>query len=342
MRKQSFLLLTPLLLSLMPCCCGTEPISKEKALARIESCLHWWDSSNRACADLNANIDVLINAYKNNDKSALRELLKFPYLTNFFDDALLSDPSGFLSAVKVLPEDRQNAISAGLAGEQFRTLPKARFVTIKAVLEAVPSDSPNRAIADTCLKALNEHNASLFVDYFPPGTFTGRDAGFITDWYSGVLYGFNETPLWRSSPKDEATWRFTYIGAWGGSRIVTLTMGNNGVGTIRAKWRDQAELGKPAEPGKLRMTDSIAVSADKLDRFLEALRQAQFWELPAQAPTSGFDGAEWLLEGAQDGHYHVVVRWCPGFESKDAQTLSFSQACRLLLEYAGHDIGPTC
>jgi hypothetical protein len=286
MKMRAHLLAVASLVTLCQLLYAAKPASKEQAIARIESCLRRWDSSNRACSDPNANIGVLIGAYKNGDKSVLPEILKFSYLTNFFGDALLSDPNSFLSTVNTLPSGRQNAIATGLAGEQFRTLPKERFLAIRAVLEGVPSDSPNRSLADACIGALDEHNVSLFVDYFPPDAFTGRAAGFITDRYSRALYGFGEKPLWRDSPSAEETWRFTYLGAWGGSRTVSLSVHTNGAGAVCLKWRD------PGESGNLRTTGPIEVSADQVNRFLEAVREAEFWTAPTQIPSDGLDGAD--------------------------------------------------
>jgi len=315
------------------------PASEEKAIARIENCLRQSDSSKRACADLNANIDVLIRAYRNGDKAVLSEIFKFSYLTSFFDDTLLSDTDGFLSAVNRLPTDRQNAIAAGVAGEQFRTLPKARFVAIKAALEAVPQNSPNRVLADTCLKALLEHNASLFVDYFPRDTFTGPGADLMTLWYSQVLYAFGEAPLWRDAHNAEETWRFTLMGAWGQSRTVTLSVHSSGAGSVRLKWRDR----DPNGVGKVQVADSVGISADQIHVFLETLKHAQFWNAPPEIPDGGFDGAEWVLEGVREGRYHLVSRWCPGaFESQPSEVRAFAKACRLLLEYAGHPYKPDC
>lgn len=336
MKMRAHLLAAVPLLLLCELVFAAKPTSKQQAIARIESCLRRWDSSNRACSDLNANIDVLIGEYKKGDKSVLSEILKFSYLTNFFDDALLSDPNGFLSAVNALPSVRQDAIATGLAGEQFRTLPKERFLEIRSALAGIPSDSPNRSLADTCIKALDEHNVSLFVDYFPADTFSGRAAGFITDRYSRALYGFGERPLWRDSPIAEETWRFTYLGAWGGSRTVSLSVHTNGAGAVYFKWRAPGESGEP------RTTGPIEVSKDQVNRFLETVREFEFWTAPTQVPSDGLDGAEWLLEGKNTDQYHIVTRWCPGIESKTPQTLAFARACRLLLEYAGHPIGPSC
>lgn len=333
MRKRCCLALTGLLLATSATCRVTEPISKERALARIDACLQKNEASARECADLKANINVLIDAYKSNDKSVLPALLRFDYLTDFFDDALLSDPGGFLSTVGALSRDRQNAVFAGMAGPQFGTLPRERFLAIKAALEDIPSDSPNRSIAETCLKSLKEHNASLFIDYFPPDTFTGPTAVFITDWYSRVLYGLGEKSLWRETQDTEETWRFTHIGAFSSPRTVTLTIHSDGTGSVCPKLRDETK-------GDVQMGDPVGLSAKQVDHFLAVLGRAKFWTAPTQIQSRGHDGAEWVLEGTKQGQYHIVTRWCPGPESPEV--LAFAEACRLLLEYAGQPYKGSC
>lgn len=317
-------------------------ISKESALARLHSCTQGkW--SDRNCSNLNVYINVLIDAYRSGDRSVLPELLNFSYLTEFFDDTLLSDPDGFLSALRTLPAGCQEAAADGASGPQFQTLRTSRFLALKAVLEAVPASSPNRVPADICLRALKEHNASLFVDYFPPDTFTGPAATFTTEWFSRVLYGFDESPLWRNSPDSEETWRFTYIGAWGRSETVTLSVRSDGTGRAQVKWRDPA-TGDPPETGSLRVPGPVEVSADQVKRFLDTLNQAEFWEAPSEVRSKslGQDGAEWLLEGVRGSRYHLVTRWCPGVESRSVQSLAFADACRLLLEFVSHPFKGEC
>lgn len=44
---------------------------------------------------------------------------------------------------------------------------------------------------------------------------------------------------------------------------------------------------------------------------LYQLENENFWELPTKKETLGFDGAQWVIEGLQDGKYHLVDRWTP-------------------------------
>ena len=36
-----------------------------------------------------------------------------------------------------------------------------------------------------------------------------------------------------------------------------------------------------------------------------------FWKLPSIQEDRGVDGAQWIIEGARNGTYHIVDRWSP-------------------------------
>ena len=93
---------------------------------------------------------------------------------------------------------------------------------------------------------------------------------------------------------------------------------------------------------KLEMDDSRTVSAVQVNQFFSALAKANFWRLPAEKPSDGEDGAEWILEGVQNGQYHIVSRWCPATQTRDPQALAFADAARLLLEFSGHKYNGDC
>jgi len=159
--------------------------------------------------------------------------------------------------------------------------------------------------------------------FFPPDTFTGPAASETNYWYSSVLSSLGEAPLWRRSPDAEETWRFTYIGSWGGTRTATLSIHCTGAGSVRYKCLGVDQV------------LSTQASANQVFSFFDMLRRAEFWDAPTEIRTEGCDGAQWLLEGIKEGRYHLVARWSPGFESQAPQILAFAKACRLLLEYAG-------
>ena len=90
--------------------------------------------------------------------------------------------------------------------------------------------------------------------------------------------------------------------------------------------------------------DTVPVTPEKIARFSTALAKADFWNMLPDEPSRGLrlDGAEWILEGVQDGKYHIVVRWCPAARSASSQALAFADAARLLLEFAGQKFKGDC
>jgi len=103
------------------------------------------------------------------DKAVLPTLFRFTYLTDFYDEALLSDPEGFLTAMTHLSPKEQQAVAAGIAvGMTFELHGVERFKAIRELPANVPEASPTKAVAEVSLKIVESKNAAFFVNYFPP------------------------------------------------------------------------------------------------------------------------------------------------------------------------------
>src|SRR5581483_6709683 len=117
-------------------------------------------------------------------------------------------------------------------------------------------------------------------------------------------------------------------GAFTGPKSATLTVLPDGSGTISMKSlsisRDDLQSFEPK-----------TISSEQVSSFLGELKRADYWRMSADPLRSADDGAEWILEGVQNGQYHVAVRWCPA-ESSDAQGQAFAGAAKMLLQFAGH------
>ena len=77
---------------------------RDKALQGINTCLRRNEVSSRECKHLNRDVETLVDVYRGGDKSVLLTLFQFTYLTDFYDEALLSDSHSFLTAMTQLPE----------------------------------------------------------------------------------------------------------------------------------------------------------------------------------------------------------------------------------------------
>lgn len=69
------------------------------------------------------------------------------------------------------------------------------------------------------------------------------------------------------------------------------------------------------EPGPPRRRFARVISTEEWKVFESALAEAAFWKLPtlpqSQEIEVAFDGADWVVEGVQDGRYHIVSRHGP-------------------------------
>jgi hypothetical protein len=304
---------------------------RDSALKRIQACERSKEAFSRACSTKKSDAQLLAELYRKGDKSVLPTLLRLKYLSDFYDEALSADPDGFLDALGDLPQSDRDEVALAMAGGAFKPLEKKRFENVRLILLAIPDSSPRHTLAAKCLKTVEGNNASLFLDYFPPGTFASRAAHFQLFWYSRDLYSLGEMPLWPSSASAPIVYRFTLLGSFSEPQTVILTISSDGSGKLKFKRLDS---GRDA----FAVNESSALSSEQVASFLWTLKQADFWRMPAESPRGGLDGAEWILEGAEAGTYHVAVRWCPGSGSEKSQSAAFANAARLLLELAGHKL----
>ena len=96
--------------------------------------------------------------------------------------------------------------------------------------------------------------------------------------------------------------------------VVRLTIGTDGIGEVVAKVAQSARF-----PDVLTVNRTAAVSSADVNEFLKLLTDSGFWLKPVQAPLDiervvmGEPG--WMLEGSNEGSYHVVWRNTSGLTS---------------------------
>src|SRR5260370_19702425 len=81
------------------------------------------------------------------------------------------------------------------------------------------------------------------------------------------------------------------------------------------------------------------VPEDRVSDFLKHLNRAHFWEMPTESQHRDFDGAEWILEGVQDGKYHIAGRWCPNLSEQSPDDGAFADPARLWFQSWGPSKG---
>jgi hypothetical protein len=106
--------------------------------------------SGRQCKKLGANVQALVQVYKQGDKRVLPTLFKFAYLGDFQDETLLEDPAGFPSAL-----GQENDQMCGCCGTRWRDVRPSKQRTIRSAAEhssQIPDTDANQRTAQFCIK----------------------------------------------------------------------------------------------------------------------------------------------------------------------------------------------
>ncbi len=157
--------------------------------------------------------------------------------------------------------------------------------------------------------------------FFPGGGFSDFEA----NWYGEALTRMEEPPL-AGSPRELKVFRFMLLPTWGHPVAVRLTI-RDGQGTIEAK-----RLGGFGgyDPGMLVDSGSVSLSDAQVTAFLTLFGKLGFERLGTRDRERGKDGSEWILEAAENGSYHVVVRWSPRDGTAKRGLTDFVAACEWL------------
>ena len=182
--------------------------------------------------------------------------------------------------------------------------------------------SASFTLAQQCRKDLEDTNATLIFTYFPPNTFHGRAGDFMVHWYSSVLYGLEEKPLWPPNPK-QVTYRFAWMRSFHDQVSITMDVQPKGDGQLRLHIYHRV-------PQHLE-SSTQTLNKEQVGRVVSLIEEANFWKMTTEGKgPQGMDGAEWVLEGVQDGQYHIVTRW-------DASGTPFGKALLELLQLSNYN-----
>jgi len=176
--------------------------------------------------------------------------------------------------------------------------------------------------------------------YFPVGVFDkqtvhGSPRGA---WYGRELAAMNEPSLFESrDDKKLHAYRFLWLRSFHRPVSVRLSINSGGDGFVVTKMTD----GKGGRGGKLIVDSKINLDRSHIEEVMEKLQALNFWSMQTEessgtaerrdalgqskATIPHVDGAQWILEGAQNGKYHVVDRWSPGDSA-------YARFCKHLLE----------
>ena len=120
------------------------------------------------------------------------------------------------------------------------------------------------------------------------------------------LDSINEHPIKNlaASPNKEI-YRFYWSRSSKSTLTYTVDLTSTDKPTLTIKKFSEKE---PRTLLSITETKLTKIHLQNLESFLNG---AQFWTLPSEEKTAGFDGATWILEGIKDGQYHYTERWSP-------------------------------
>ncbi len=315
---------------------ATDDHGNSSAEKRIVSCYvtdYVTAGNGKPCTPQSLQKDgkVLLSSYRAGDRSVLPSLMQVNAMSvglsdldsRFFAQAMLDDLEGFLSALS----STQNAKTAWLNANTVSSvcdcpgIDRRQFDEVRGMLGKVRQESALFALAQRCRKDLEDTNATLIFTYFPPDTFQSRAGDFMVHWYSSVLYGLEEKPLWPADPKQVA-YRFVWMRSFHDQVSITMYVQPEGGGQLRLQVYKRV-------PQQLE-SRTQSLSKEQVQKVLALVEDAGFWKMTTEGGRSGLDGAEWVLEGVRGGQYHIVTRW-------DAKRTAFGNALSELLRLSKYD-----
>ena len=168
--------------------------------------------------------------------------------------------------------------------------------------------------------------------YFPKGALDpsrSKVDRILRDWYSKYLRAMMEPSLSCGEKMDGFAYRFLWLRGF--HRPIAVRIEKNGPSvTLNAVETDGTG---GSAPGRIVKRTQRTLSPAEHDKFLMKLKQVGFWEMRKNQDRFGMEGAQWVLEGAENGRYEVVDRWSPS-------PGAYRDVCLILLEFAGIAVPP--
>ena len=160
---------------------------------------------------------------------------------------------------------------------------------------------------DLSHSSLNDSNQF----YFPVKLFE-VDSGknwldtFLVKWYSAQLFALRE-PLIFADSSGKEIYRFTWLRTFHNPIAIRIEKKGD---TVNLYWKLCNGEGGYA-PGKLILDKQKSIDIHIWNEFISRLNKVDFWNLTTKEQSFGVDGSEWILEGKNIKHYHVVDIWSP-------------------------------
>jgi hypothetical protein len=182
------------------------------------------------------------------------------------------------------------------------------------VLVAVPGcaifrPAPGKTVLPAC--TVEPPPGEAWSIYFPKGRFAGDYEGSderTQRWYGKHLAAMNEPSLSCSRPTTSEAYRFVWLRSFHEPWAIRVERTATGAHlfAVETDGRGGYGAGRPSD------TISRELDSSGWNSLAACIQSADFWQMPLDEERSGFDGAEWIVEGLRGGEYRVISRWSPG------------------------------
>jgi hypothetical protein len=161
--------------------------------------------------------------------------------------------------------------------------------------------------------------------YFPDNSLDTRPEldRFLSVWYSKHLHSMREPIIFNGTQPATLQIRFLWLRTFHSPVVVRVFCSGSQAGLILKTTNGQGGY----DTGMVDREEELSLSALELQAIIDRFRILDFYQLSFEN-SCGCDGAQWILEAAIEGKYHVVTRWSP-------QSGALREFCLFLLNRAG-------
>lgn len=165
--------------------------------------------------------------------------------------------------------------------------------------------------------------------YFPAKALDSRTKidKMLQNWYGGYLKAMMEPSISCGVKPNGYAYRFLWLRS--AHHPIAVRVQKDGSSALLVA----VELAGDGEhtPGKILHRSQRLLSPTEEKEFLTKMKLAGYWEMPKNQDRFGAEGAEWIVEGAENGQYQVIERWSP-------KAGPYRSMCQVLLDLAGFRI----
>ena len=147
------------------------------------------------------------------------------------------------------------------------------------------------------------------MEFFPPGSLDDRPElhAFRDRWYVSHLLAMQESPMYPPPTDSASTYRLLFLPTFHNPSVVRFKCLGDTWNAVCKRTDGRGGY----SPGKLVAQSEWILSRRESKQLSRLLERVSFWEMGSSEDSAGVDGSQAVMEGAQEGRYHVIDRWSP-------------------------------